>query len=182
VSVCDDGCDLYESGLEPGSRPRRARGVNTGDHDEVALSVWAGNLVFGRRAGPNRITLYAKGARGKLERLPGLGTTRCGAIEPPSCRPVADVDLQATELRGRWVAQSWTYQPDDFGGHAQNEIRLTDLGGTRDLRLASMTTGCRSPAATRALRRPRHAGSTGATICRGRLSARPGFDKDRGVP
>ena len=141
VSICDDGCDLYVSGLDPGDSPRRARGVNTGDHDEVAPSVWSGNILFGRRAGPNRTTLYVKAQRGKLERLPGLPATRCGAFEPPSCRPVKDVDLQATELHGRWVAQSWTYQPDEFPGSTQNEIRLTDLSGTRDLRIADMTSG-----------------------------------------
>jgi hypothetical protein len=141
VSLCDRDCDLYVSGLEPGDRPRRARGVNTGAHDEVAPSIWGGSIAFGREVNRNRVDMYEKGPRSRLRRLPGLGATRCGAVEPPSCRPVENVDLEATERTGRWIAQSWNYQPDDFGGHAQNEIRLTDRSGTRDLRIASMTTG-----------------------------------------
>jgi hypothetical protein len=45
------------------------------------------------------------------------------------------------ELWGRWVGQSWTYQPDDFPGFRQNEIRLTDVARTDTRQLAAMTTG-----------------------------------------
>jgi hypothetical protein len=45
------------------------------------------------------------------------------------------------ELWGRWVAQSWTYQPDGFGGFRQNEIRLTDVARSDTRQLAYMGTG-----------------------------------------
>jgi hypothetical protein len=141
VSICDDGCDIYVSGLQPGARPRRASGINARGRDEVAPSIWNGRLVFGRRSGPDRVIPYAKAPGSPVKRLGGLPATRCGAFEPPRCRPIEDVRLVGMELHGRWVAQSWTYQPDAFPGSRQNEIRLTRVGGTGTRRIAAMTTG-----------------------------------------
>ena len=45
------------------------------------------------------------------------------------------------ELWGRWIAQIWTYQPDDFPGFRQNEVRLTDVARSDTRQIASMVTG-----------------------------------------
>lgn len=65
---------------------------------------------------------------------------RCGAIEPPDCRPIEDVELPAMELWGRWVAQRWTYRPDGFGAR-RNEVRLTNVDRSDTRQLASSSTG-----------------------------------------
>ncbi len=75
------------------------------------------------------------------DRLAALPAKRCGAVDPPDCRPVKRVDLRSMELWGRWVAQSWTYQPDEFPGFAQDEIRLTNVHRTDTRQIAAMTTG-----------------------------------------
>jgi hypothetical protein len=75
------------------------------------------------------------------DRLAGLPARRCGAIDPPDCRPLDEVRLPAMDLWGRWIAQSWTYQPDDFPGFRQNEVRLTDIHRTDTRQIAAMTTG-----------------------------------------
>ena len=45
------------------------------------------------------------------------------------------------ELWGRWIAQSWTYQPDSFPGFRQNEIRLTNVARTDTRQVAAMVSG-----------------------------------------
>ena len=144
VSLCRDSCDLYVIGFDPGDRLRAVRNANTG-HDEVAPSVWHGRLVFGRRYGRDQVVAYSKRLQAPRshpsDRLAGLPARRCGAGAPPSCRRIEDVRLPAMELWGRWVAQSWTYQPDDFPGFRQNEIRLTNLARSDTRQLAAMTTG-----------------------------------------
>ena len=145
VSLCRRSCDLYVVGLDPGDRLRPVRNANTSSHDEIAPSVWRGRLVFGRRYGPDQVVAYAKRLNAPRshpsDRLAGLPARRCGAGAPPACRRIEGVQLAAMDLWGRWVAQSWTYQPDDFPGFRQNEIRLTNLGRSDTRQLAAMGTG-----------------------------------------
>jgi hypothetical protein len=145
VSICGASCDLYVIGFDEGDQLRPVRNANSSDHDELAPSVWKGRLVFGRRYGPDEIIPYTKllsAPRSQpSERLAGLPATRCGAVTPPSCRPIIGVGLSGLELWGRWVGQSWTYQPKDFPGFRQNEIRLTDVARTDTRQVAAMTTG-----------------------------------------
>ncbi len=145
VSLCRGSCDLYVIGLEPGARLRPVRNANTSGHDEVAPSVWKGRLVFGRRYGRDEVVAYTKLLRAPRSRpstrLAGLPSTRCGAVEPPSCRRIKRVHLEGMELWGRWVAQRWSYHPDGFAGFGQHEIRLTDIHRTDTRQLAYMTSG-----------------------------------------
>ena len=145
VSLCRDSCDLYVIGFAPGDTLRPVRNANTTNRDEIAPSVWKGRLVFGRRYGPHQVVPYTKllaAPRSRpSQRLAGLPERRCGAIDPPDCRRIEDVDLRSMELWGRWIAQSWTYQPDDFPGFRQNEIRLTNVGRTDTRQVAAVNTG-----------------------------------------
>ncbi len=144
VSLCGGSCDLHVIGFDPGDRLRAVRNANTG-HDEIAPSVWRGRLVFGRRYGRDHVVAYTKrldAARSHpSDRLAGLPARRCGAVDAPRCRRIKRVFLTAMDLWGRWVAQSWTYQPDGFPGFRQNEIRLTDADRSDTRQLARMVTG-----------------------------------------
>lgn len=145
VSICKDTCDLFVIGFTPGDQLRPVNNANTTDHDEIAPSVWKGRLVFGRRYGKDEVLPYTKLMKAPRshpsDRLAGLPDTRCGSVDPPSCRPIKDVDLPAMELSGQRIAQSWTYQPDSFPGFRQNEIRLTNVDRTDTRQIAYMTTG-----------------------------------------
>ena len=144
VSVCEGSCDLYTIALEPGAELRAIRNANTGGHDEIAPSIWKGRLVFGRRYGSDQVLPYTKRIQAPRsqpsQRLADLPDERCGAIEPPDCRPIERVELPAMELWGRWVAQRWTYRPDGFGAR-QNEVRLTNVARTDTRQLARSSTG-----------------------------------------
>ena len=144
VSICDDSCDLYVVGFDPGDTPRPVRNANTTGHDETDPSIWKGRLVYARAYG-TRLVPYTKRLAAPRsrpsDRLAALPAKRCGAVDPPDCRPVKRVDLRSMELWGRWVAQSWTYQPDEFPGFAQDEIRLTNVHRTDTRQIAAMTTG-----------------------------------------
>jgi hypothetical protein len=145
VSLCRDSCDLFVIGFAPGDRLRPVRNANTGDHDEFAPSVWKGRLVFARRYGRDHIVPYTKRLEAPRSRpssrLADLPDRRCGAVSHPDCRRIKRIRLKGMELWGRWVAQSWTYQPHGFPGHRQNEIRLTDVDRTDTRQLAYMTSG-----------------------------------------
>jgi hypothetical protein len=145
ISTCAGSCDLYVIGLDPGDRPRPVRNANTTGRDEVAPTVWRGRLAFGRRYDADTVIAYTKQLSWprsrRSERLAGLPSRRCGAIDPPDCRRIEHAQLVSMELWGRWVAQHWTYQPDSFPGFRQNEIRLTNAARTDTRQLASMTTG-----------------------------------------
>ncbi len=143
-SICDQSCDLYVVGFAPGATPRPVRNANTTGHDETDPSVWKGRLVFARAYGKEVVPytkLLAAPRTRPSHRLAGLPDERCGAVDPPDCRPIEKVALERMELWGRWVAQSWTYQPDDFPGFEQDEIRLTDVDRTDTRQVAAMTTG-----------------------------------------
>jgi hypothetical protein len=145
VSICDASCDLFVIGFEPGDELRPVRNANTSGNDEVAPSVWRGRLVFGRRYGRDQLIPYTKRLAAPRsrpsDRLAGLPERRCGAVDPPECRRIEDVRLPHMDLWGRWVAQSWTYQPDGFGGFRQNEIRLTNIRRTDTRQVSYMGTG-----------------------------------------
>lgn len=145
VSLCDGSCDLFVIGLDVGDRLRPVRNANTNGQDEIAPTVWKGRLAFGRRYGADTVIAYTKRLNWPRarpsDRLAGLPTRRCGAVDPPDCRRLEDENLVAMELWGRWVAQSWTYQPDGFPGFRQNEIRLTNLARTDTRQVAYMGTG-----------------------------------------
>lgn len=143
-SICDGSCDLYVVGFEPGATPRPVRNANTTGHDETDPSIWKGRLVYARTYGKTVVPytkLLAAPRSRPSDRLAALPGERCGAVDPPDCRPIEKVELERMELWGRWVAQSWRYQPDDFPGFAQNEIRLTDVGRSDTRQVAAMTTG-----------------------------------------
>lgn len=145
VSLCRGSCDLYVIGFDAGDRLRPVRNANTRGHDEIAPSVWRGRLVFARRYDRDTIVPYTKRLAVPRSRpsarLAQLPARRCGAVDPPRCRRIRDVGLQAMELWGRWVGQSWTYQPRGFSGSRQNEIRLTDVRRTDTRQIAAMSTG-----------------------------------------
>ena len=144
VSLCDGSCDLYVVGFGPGEQPRPVRNANTTGRDETDPSVWKGRLVFARSYGsqvvPYTKLLQAPRSR-PSDRLAALPSKRCGAVDPPDCRAIEKPDLRQMELWGRWVGQSWTYQPDEFPGFRQNEIRLTDVDREDTRQVAAMTTG-----------------------------------------
>jgi hypothetical protein len=144
-SRCTKTCDLYVIGVGPGDQPRPVTNANTTDHDELAPTVWKGRLAFARRYSADSVLPYTKLLEAPRStpstRLAGLPAQRCGAVDPPSCQPIKDVGDPALELWGRWVGQSWTYQPDDFPGHRQDEIRLTTIDRSDTRQLAYMTTG-----------------------------------------
>jgi hypothetical protein len=146
-SQCAKGqtCDLFVISFAAGATPRPVNNANTTDHNEVAPSVWNGTLIFGRVYDADSVIPYAKRIQAPRStpstRLAGLPDERCGAGEPPDCRPIKDVSLLQMDLAGQRVAQSWTYQPDGFPGHLQNEIRLTNLDRNDTRQLAFMTTG-----------------------------------------
>jgi len=146
VSLCDPGssCDLHVLGFGPGDQLRPVRNANTRGSDETDPSIWRGRLVFareyGRKVVPYTKLLLAPRSR-PSDRLAALPAKRCGAVDPPDCRAIEGSALAAMELSGRWVAQSWTYQPDSFPGFRQNEIRLTDVARTDTRQIAAMTTG-----------------------------------------
>jgi hypothetical protein len=143
VSLCDVSCDLFVVGLGAGETPRPVANANTG-LDETDPSVWKGRLVFARTYGA-KVVPYAKllaAPRSRpSDRFAALPAKRCGAVDPPSCRPIGKADLAGLELWGRWVGQSWTYQPEGFPGFRQNEIRLTDVARTDTRQVAAMVTG-----------------------------------------
>lgn len=145
VSLCRGSCDLFVIGLQAGDRLRPVRNANTKGRDEIAPSVWRGRLVFARRYSKDDVVPYTKLLRAPRhrpsDRLAGLPDERCGAVDPPRCRPIEDVDLARMDLWGRWVGQSWTYQPKGFPGFRQNEIRLTNVKRTDTRQVAAMTTG-----------------------------------------
>ncbi len=144
VSLCDGDCDLYVIGLEPGEALRPVRNANTRGHDETDPSIWKGRLVYARTYGHDVVPytkLLAAPRSRPSARLASLPDRRCGAIDPPSCRRIDKPVLAQMELYGRWVGQSWTYQPESFPGFRQNEIRLTDVARTDTRQVAAMTTG-----------------------------------------
>jgi hypothetical protein len=145
-SACDGKtCDLYVISFAPGAQPRPVGNANTTDRDELAPTIWHGRIAFARRASKDEVVPYTKLLRAPRStpsaRLAGLPSTRCGAVDPPDCRPIKAVGDPALELWGRWVAQSWTYQPDGFPGFRQNEIRLTTTDRSDTRQLAYMTGG-----------------------------------------
>lgn len=145
VSLCDGSCDLFVVGLGVGDRPRPVRNANTRGRDEIAPTVWKGRLAFGRRYDGDKIVPYTKllmAPRSRpSDRLAGLPSRRCGAVDPPDCRRIEQTNLVSMELWGRWIAQHWTYQPDRFPGFRQNEIRLTNVGRTATRQVGYMGTG-----------------------------------------
>ena len=147
VSLCDGSCDLYVVGLDAGSRLRPVHNANTRGDDETDPSIWRGRLVFARVYG-NDVVPYTKRLLAprsvSSSRLAALPAKRCGAVDPPDCRPIENAKLERMELWGRWVAQSWTYQPSHFPGFRQNEIRLTTVNRSETRQLAAMTTGLSS--------------------------------------
>ena len=144
VSLCDASCDLAVIGLEEGAALRPVRNSNTTGADETDPSLWRGRLVFARRYG-SEVVPYTKLLRAPRSRpssrLASLPAQRCGAVDAPECRDIEDASLAGMELWGRWIAQSWTYQPDAFPGFRQNEIRLTDIDRTDTRQVAAMVTG-----------------------------------------
>jgi len=144
VSLCDASCDLHVIGLEAGDHLGPVRNANTAGLDETDPSVWKGRLAFARTYG-DEIVPYTKELAAPRSRpssrLAGLPEQRCGAVEPPGCRDIERPSPAGMELWGRWVAQSWTYQPDAFPGFRQNEIRLTDVARTDTRQVAAMVTG-----------------------------------------
>ena len=138
-------CDLYVISFASGAQPRPVGNANTTDRDELAPTIWKGRIAFARRSSKDEVLPYTKLLRASRStpstRLAGLPSQRCGAVDPPDCRPIEDVGDPALELWGRWVAQSWTYQPKDFPGFRQNEIRLTTTDRSDTRQLASMTGG-----------------------------------------
>jgi hypothetical protein len=143
-SACTGSCDLWVIGFAPGDTPRPVRNANTTGNDETDPSIWKGRLVFARVYG-KKIVPYTKllaAPRSRpSDRLAALPAKRCGAVDPPDCRPIKQTDLQRMELWGRWVGQIWTYQPDGFPGFRQNEVRLTDVTRTDTRQVAAMVTG-----------------------------------------
>ena len=81
---------------------------------------------------------------------------------------IEDVTLGGMDLWGRWVAQRWTYQADDFAGFRQNEIRVTNRTRTHTRQVAYGTTG--------------EGGQTylGPTIAEGRVAFYRACQADRG--
>ena len=144
VSLCDATCDLFVLGFEEGDQLRPVRNANTSDRDETDPSVWRGRLTFAREYGaqivPYTKRLVAPRSR-PSSRLASLPDERCGTVDPPDCRPIENADLVQMELWGDRIGQSWTYQPDDFPGFRQNEIRLTDVERTDTRQVAAMTSG-----------------------------------------
>lgn len=144
VSLCEGTCDLYVLGFEAGDQLRPVRNANTNGHDETDPSVWKGRLVFAREYG-SRVVPYTKRLQAPRsrpsDRLASLPDKRCGAVDPPRCRQIEKPELAQMELWGRWVAQSWRYQPDGFPGFRQNEVRLTDIARSETRQVAAMTTG-----------------------------------------
>jgi len=145
VSLCDGSCDLYVVGFEAGDRLRPVRNANTTGHDEIAPTVWKGRLAYARRYAPDNIVQYTKllaAARSRpSDRIGTLPARRCRAVDAPTCRVIKHTELAGMELWGRWVAQSWRYQPDGFAGFRQNEIRLTNVSRSDTRQIASMITG-----------------------------------------
>jgi hypothetical protein len=144
MSLCKGSCDLFVLGFEAGDELRPVRNANTNGKDETDPSVWKSRLVFAREYATKLVpyTKRLKAPRSRpSDRLASLPDERCGAIDPPRCRPLEDVDLVQMELYGDRVAQSWTYQLDGFGGFRQNEVRLTNVTRTDTRQIASMTTG-----------------------------------------
>jgi hypothetical protein len=143
VSLCDASCDLYVFRLGADEAPRPVTNANTGA-DETDPSIWRGRIVFAREYG-EKVVPYTKLLTAPRshpsDRLAALPAERCGAVDPPSCRPIVKAELAGMELWGRWVGQSWTYQPDGFPGFRQNEIRLTDVARTDTRQIAAMVTG-----------------------------------------
>ncbi len=144
-SQCEGSCDLAVIGLAPGASPRPVRNANTSQQDETSPSVWRGRIAFARRYDAQTVAAYTKrldAPRARpSSRLAGLPAERCGAVDAPDCRPIDDAEVVGLELWGRWVAQSWTYQPTGFPGFRQNEIRLTDIARTDTRQVAAMVTG-----------------------------------------
>jgi len=144
VSLCDDTCDLFVLGFDEGDELRPVSNANTTGSNETDPSIWNGRLVFAREYG-SRVIPYTKRLKAPRstpsDRLAGLPGERCGASEPPDCRPIEDPDLAQMELYGARVAQSWQYQPEGFGGFRQNEIRLTNVDRTDTRQIAYMSTG-----------------------------------------
>jgi hypothetical protein len=143
-SACAASCDLYVIGFGQGDTPRPVRNANTTGRDETDPSIWRGRLVFARVYG-TKIVPYTKLLRAPRsrpsDRLAALPSKRCGAVDPPDCRTIEKTDLQRMELWGRWVGQIWSYQPDDFPGFRQNEVRLTNVARTDTRQVAAMTSG-----------------------------------------
>jgi hypothetical protein len=143
-SACAESCDLFVIGFAPGDAPRPVRNANTTGRDETDPSIWKGRLVFARAYGDD-IVPYTKLLRAPRsrpsDRLAALPETRCGAVDPPDCRRIEKAALEGMELWGRWVAQIWSYHPDDFPGFRQNEVRLTNVGRTDTRQVARMDSG-----------------------------------------
>ncbi|MEJ7798537.1 MAG: hypothetical protein WKF42_08565 [Solirubrobacteraceae bacterium] len=145
LSLCDaDSCDLFVLGFDTGDELRPVGNANTRGSDETDPSIWRGRLVFAREYG-RQVVAYTKQLSAPRsrpsDRLAGLPDKRCGAVDAPTCRAIERPTLAGMELWGRWVAQSWTYQPDGFPGFRQNEIRLTDVDRSDTRQIAAMTTG-----------------------------------------
>jgi hypothetical protein len=145
VSLCAASCDLFVIGFSPGDALRPVRNANTSGDDEIAPTVWRGRLAFARRYDADTVIPYTKRLAAPRsrpsQRLAGLPEERCGAVDPPDCRPIENVAVPQLELWGRWVAQSFTYTAEGLGGFRQNEIRLTDVDRTDTRQIAAMTTG-----------------------------------------
>ncbi len=144
VSLCAATCDLFVLGFDEGDELRPVTNANTTNRNETDPSIWNGRLVFAREYG-DRVIPFTKRLKAPRptpsDRLSGLPGERCGAGEPPDCRPIENPDLVQMELYGERVAQSWQYQPEGFGGFRQNEIRLTNIDRTDTRQIAYMTTG-----------------------------------------
>ncbi len=108
-SRCSGSCDLFVIGFDVGDLPRTVSNANTRGHDEIAPSIWRGRLVFGRRYGPDHVVPYTKMIEAPRSRpsarLAGLPSHRCGAVDPPKCRPIKEVRAPSLEIWGRWVGQ-----------------------------------------------------------------------------
>jgi hypothetical protein len=144
MSLCKGSCDLFVLGFEAGDELRPVRNANTNGKDETDPSVWKGRLVFAREYATKLVpyTKRLKAPRSRpSDRLASLPDKRCGAVDPPRCRPLEDIDLVQMELYGDRIAQSWTYQVDGFPGFQQNEVRLTNVKRTDTRQLAFRSTG-----------------------------------------
>jgi hypothetical protein len=195
---CDETCDLFVYSLSAGKGERAVRNANDPANDDVAPTLWRGQIAWARIYGEQadgKVVVYTKALTAPRSRpstrLPGVPLKR-SRDDGAGTSVTSGRAVDALELYGDNLAQVVSYTCRGCSGISQTELRLLRLRARTSTPVAFQVTGLSGqqlvgPSFTAGtlgfyracLGDPSGCQNGGATPYRYRLSTRQGF---RGTP
>lgn len=195
---CGETCDLFVYSLSAGKGERAVRNANDPANDDVAPTLWRGQIAWARIYGEQadgKVVVYTKALTAPRSRpstrLPGVPLKR-SRDDGAGTSVTSGRAVDALELYGDNLAQVVSYTCRGCSGISQTELRLLRLRARTSTPVAFQVTGLSGqqlvgPSFTAGtlgfyracLGDPSGCQNGGATPYRYRLSTRQGF---RGTP